>query len=109
MEEIAEHGRKLRRLVRRAHKGVLASWVARALPEASCPAGMVLEVRAPPETVSPPAAHGVWVDGTVTLDGSPFADALIEFQQEGEGRPSAGRTSERRWAISNGSATHGYG
>jgi hypothetical protein len=32
------------------------------------------------------------VEGTVTLDGQPLANAVVEFQPEAEGRPSMGST-----------------
>lgn len=34
------------------------------------------------------------VTGTVTLDGSPMADALVSFSPSGEGGSSSGRTNE---------------
>ncbi len=33
------------------------------------------------------------VSGTVTLDGKPLADAMVQFNPDGEGRPSSGTTS----------------
>lgn len=36
----------------------------------------------------------VSVSGTVTLDGKPLANALVEFQPDGPGRPSTGTTDE---------------
>ncbi|MEO2018121.1 MAG: carboxypeptidase-like regulatory domain-containing protein [Fuerstiella sp.] len=42
------------------------------------------------------------VSGTVTLDGKPLANAMVEFSPDGEGRPSTGTTS------SNGSYTLQY-
>ena len=33
------------------------------------------------------------VSGTVTLDGKPLANAMVEFSPDGDGRPSTGSTS----------------